>query len=94
MDLKPYLQSMPRRQRDDLATACETTRGHLTNVSYGKACSALLASLLERHTAGKVMRWDMRPADWHLIWPELIGRPGAPEVPQGVPQVPQVQEVA
>lgn len=46
---------------------------------------------IERVTAGKVMRWDMRPSDWHLIWPELIGRPGAPEVPQGVPQV---QEVA
>lgn len=27
-------------------------------------------------------RWDLRPDDWHRIWPELIGIEGAPEVPQ------------
>lgn len=91
MDLKTHIQSMQRPERELLAVACETTLGHLTNVSYGKSCSALLAAHIERHTKGAVMRWDMRPDDWHQIWPELIGRPGAPEVPQGVPQV---QEVA
>lgn len=30
---------------------------------------------------GAVMRWDLRPDDWHLIWPELIGTKGAPSVP-------------
>ena len=28
-----------------------------------------------------VMRWDLRPDDWYRIWPELIGREGAPAVP-------------
>jgi DNA-binding transcriptional regulator YdaS (Cro superfamily) len=28
-----------------------------------------------------VRRWDLRPDDWHLIWPELIGTEGAPDVP-------------
>lgn len=37
---------------------------------------------IERATSGAVRRWDLRPDDWHLIWPELVGTEGAPEVPQ------------
>lgn len=33
---------------------------------------------IERATGGEVNRWDLRPDDWHLIWPELIGSTGAP----------------
>ena len=29
-----------------------------------------------------VRRWDLRPDDWHRIWPELIGSDGAPALPQ------------
>lgn len=35
---------------------------------------------IERATGGVVRRWDLRPRDWHLIWPELIGQEGAPPV--------------
>jgi DNA-binding transcriptional regulator YdaS (Cro superfamily) len=35
---------------------------------------------IEVATGGKVSRWDLRPEDWHRIWPELIGANGAPEV--------------
>jgi DNA-binding transcriptional regulator YdaS (Cro superfamily) len=28
--------------------------------------------LIERATGGAVTRKDLRPDDWHLIWPELI----------------------
>lgn len=35
---------------------------------------------IERATSGNVRRWDLRPDDWHLIWPELIGADGAPVV--------------
>ena len=35
---------------------------------------------IERATARAVMRWDLRPDDWHRIWPELIGQEGAPAV--------------
>lgn len=35
---------------------------------------------IERATSREVMRWDLRPADWHRIWPELIGQEGAPAV--------------
>lgn len=34
---------------------------------------------IERATGGAVRRWDLRPADWHLIWPELVGTEGAPQ---------------
>lgn len=33
---------------------------------------------IERATDGAVTRRDLRPDDWHLIWPELIGAEGAP----------------
>lgn len=34
------------------------------------------------HSRGLVARWVLFPTDWHLIWPELIGTPGAPAVPE------------
>lgn len=36
---------------------------------------------IERAVCGAVMRWDLRPDDWHRIWPELVGAPGAPAIP-------------
>ena len=33
---------------------------------------------IEQATAGQVRRSHLRPDDWHRIWPELIGSPGAP----------------
>lgn len=32
---------------------------------------------IERVTNGAVTRRDLRPADWHLIWPELIEKDAA-----------------
>lgn len=39
---------------------------------------------IEQATRAKgrvVRRWDLRPEDWHRIWPELVGTVGAPEIP-------------
>ena len=36
---------------------------------------------IEQASSGAVRRWDLRPDDWHRIWPELIGAEGAPEAP-------------
>lgn len=38
-----------------------------------------LAPLIE--TKSKIKRWDLRPNDWFLIWPELVGKKGAPKIP-------------
>lgn len=35
---------------------------------------------LERLNGKGVKRWHLRPADWHQIWPELIGAEGAPNI--------------
>lgn len=34
---------------------------------------------IERVTAGAVTRRDLRPDDWHLIWPELAEQPAQKE---------------
>lgn len=41
---------------------------------------------IEQATDRAVRRWDLRPDDWHIHWPELIGTEGAPPVaPAGEP---------
>jgi DNA-binding transcriptional regulator YdaS (Cro superfamily) len=35
---------------------------------------------IEKATNREVRRWDLRPDDWHSIWPELLGSPDAPSV--------------
>ena len=37
---------------------------------------------IEQATGRDVMRWHLRPDDWHRIWPELIGIAGAPATPE------------
>jgi hypothetical protein len=81
MELRVFLLSLPYASREDFAARCDTTFGHLRNVAGGyKPCSPLLATALEIESAGRVRRWDMRPQDWHRIWPELVDSPGAPPV--------------
>lgn len=33
------------------------------------------------HNLTNVKCWELRPADWSRIWPDLIGTKGAPKVP-------------
>jgi hypothetical protein len=73
MDLKTFLISMPKVERIAFAVCCKTTLGHLTNIAYGyKPCGEKLASFIEKQSKGLVSRKDLRPNDWHDIWPELI----------------------
>lgn len=39
-----------------------------------------LCTLFETESNGLVMRWDIRPNDWYLIWPELKKRKDAPKI--------------
>lgn len=72
MSLKLHLAELSQDQRSKLAQGCDTTVGHLRNVSYGlREASPALAMQLERKTKGAVTRRDLRPNDYHLIWPEL-----------------------
>lgn len=47
---------------------------------------------VEKALSGKYRRWHMRPADWHLIWPELVADPEAPPLP--VSSAPAAQDKA
>lgn len=38
---------------------------------------------IERATSGAVTRRDLRPHDWHLIWPELAEQAPVQEVAHG-----------
>lgn len=85
MDLRTYLSGIAQSDREAVAAEAGTTYGHMRNVSYClRPCSAELASGLEKATKGAVMRWDLRPDDWHLIWPELRRRKDAPAVSKAV----------
>ena len=84
MDLKTYLKGLSdEAAREAFAAACETTLGHMRNCCYGdKRLAPATCVLAEAATSRAVMRWDLRPEDWHRIWPELIGAPGAPAIPE------------
>ncbi|MBN9463445.1 MAG: helix-turn-helix domain-containing protein [Burkholderiales bacterium] len=55
--------------------------------SHQKTPSPAMAVAIERASGFAVRRWDLRPEDWHRIWPELIGKKGAPAVPESTERV-------
>lgn len=66
-----------------VAKAAGLTPAFLSQIAKGvRGVPAERAVSIERATGGIVRRWDMRPDDWHRIWPELIGAEGAPDVSQ------------
>lgn len=83
--LKTHLAPLSKDEREAFANRCGTTLGHLNNVMYGvRPCATDLAVSIERESGLTVRRWDVRPKDWHLHWPELIGIDGAPQEPDAI----------
>jgi len=84
MDLTPFLKNLSDQSDEVLAAfaeRCETSIGHLRNIGYGyRPCAPALAVRIELESGHEIRRWDLRPNDWHLIWPELKDADGAPEV--------------
>lgn len=75
MDLKTYLKTLADEPaREAFALRCDTTIGHMRNCVYvgGKRLHPANCVLVEINTAGAVTRRDLRPDDWHRIWPELV----------------------
>lgn len=72
MNLSDYIRSSDTK-RSELATAIGVAPAYLYQMEHGlRAVSPARAVLLERATHGAVTRKDLRPNDWHLIWPELV----------------------
>lgn len=82
MNLTTYLAADRGRQ----AALCKQIGAHAPDLSRWASGDRPVpierCVAIERATGGAVRRWDLRPDDWHRIWPELIGQPGAPAVEQ------------
>jgi DNA-binding transcriptional regulator YdaS (Cro superfamily) len=75
------------------AAACGLAPAFLSQIANGvRPAPAERCADIERATGFLVRRWDLRPADWHRIWPELVGQPGAPAVPAA--ETPEVRDAA
>ena len=81
MNLSTYLAG----DRGKQAELCRKTGAHAPDLSRwakGERPVPIERCVdIEKATSGAVRRWDLRPDDWHRIWPELIGAEGAPDVP-------------
>lgn len=65
-----------------LAAAVGVKQQHVWNWLSRKSVPTDHCAAIEAATSRAVMRWDLRPDDWHRIWPELIGIEGAPAIPE------------
>lgn len=45
-----------------------------------RLCIAIEIHPLNAKAERPVMRWDLRPDDWWVQWPDLVGTNGAPKV--------------
>lgn len=83
MDLRTYTTSLPRGGMSAFAGQLGITPIYLSQLAArqdGRMPSPELCVRMEVETEKALRRWDLRPDDWHLIWPELIGTDGAPAI--------------
>ena len=67
-----YINALNQGERAAFAASCGTTLSYLRKAaSVGQIIHPKACSLIESETAGAVTRRDLRPDDWHVIWPEL-----------------------
>jgi len=84
MTLSEFLKG-ERGRMAEVAARAGISVAFLSQIAGGaRGTPAERAADLERATDRAVRRWDLRPDDWHRIWPELIGADGAPDVPEPV----------
>jgi len=70
--LRTYLRNLPAVDRDQFAAQLGTSTGYLRKAaSINSYLSPALCVQIERLTGGQLSRRDLRPEDWHAIWPEL-----------------------
>lgn len=71
MKLSKYLAA-ERGRAAALATAIGRASAFVSQMASGaRTVSPATAVMIERATEGAVSRRDLRPHDWHLVWPEL-----------------------
>ncbi len=74
MNLHIYLQT--RTTQTAFAKALGVSQGLVTQWVAGKTrITEKRAVQIEKFTGREVTRQELRPKDWHLIWPELATQP-------------------
>ncbi len=74
MKLRSYLDTLPRGGVSEFATRIDVSPVYLSQLAAeqdDRVPSPALCVVIERESHQAVTRRDLRPADWHLIWPEL-----------------------
>lgn len=76
MDLDQYSAEVEPVAR--IAERIGVTPGFMSQCKNGlRPWPPVTCVRIEQATAGKVTRRDLRPDDWHLIWPELVQKDAA-----------------
>ena len=76
VDLRTYTTALPHGGMAQFARELGVTPIYLSQLAArqdGRLPSPALCVLIESKSGHAVRRWSLRPDDWHLIWPELIG---------------------
>ena len=72
------LPSYPAEKRREIAQRVGIDEQYLYQISRGlKTAKPALAKQLNLVDPAALL-WDLRPDDWHLIWPDLVGQDGGP----------------
>jgi DNA-binding transcriptional regulator YdaS (Cro superfamily) len=83
MNLRDYLNTAERGTAAEIARAVGVHPVMVSQWGSGdKPVPVLRCPLIEAATGRQVMRWDLRPADWWVFWPELMHAPGHPPIPE------------
>ena len=85
MDLRTHLDGLPRGGIAPLAQRLGISTVYLLQIAArqgGREAKPELCVRIEGETCGDVRRWDLRPSDWWLIWPELRDADGHPPIPE------------
>lgn len=85
MNLRTFLDGLPRGGITEFAGKAGISPIYLSQLAAGqdeRVPSPELCVVLESITDRTVTRRDLRPKDWHRIWPELITADGAPAIPE------------
>lgn len=78
MKLLDYLRA-GRGRAAQVAAAIGKTPSFVSQLANGlRPVPADKCPDIEVATGYVVRRWDLRPHDWHRIWPDLVGMQGAP----------------
>ena len=86
MTLQEFLRA-ERGRGARLAKQVGVPPAYLSQMSTGRRpVPAELVPAIEVRSDMLVRRWELRPKDWHHIWPELIGTEGAPAIQPATPQ--------